>query len=214
LQDSTKQLLRAAVVVAVVFLQGCGTTSSMNEGAATTRSEVAEPAPEFAVAAYERALEAMANGETTEAELELEHLILEFPEYAGPYVNLAILYRTSDREDEAEEILDRALQLDPSHPAANNQLGMLLRTRGQFVAAEAAYKRAIAADDRYALAYRNLGILQDLYLNRPADALKNYERYQDLIPEPDATVAGWIIDLRRRLGVSQNSPRIAQEVTQ
>jgi len=162
--------------------------------------------------AYERALQAMSDGSITDAELELEHLILEYPDYAGPYVNLAILYRTSGRADEAAEILGRAFDLDPDHPAANNQLGMLLRARGEFVAAEAAYRRAIAADPDYSLAYYNLGILLDLYLQRPADALSNYERYQDLMPEPDVTVAGWIIDLRRRLGVPATPQRIAQEI--
>ena len=165
------------------------------------------------MAAYERALQAMANGSVTEAELELEHLILEFSSYAGPYVNLAILYRTSARPDEAAEILDRALSLNPDHAAANNQLGILLRAQGEFAEAEAAYRRAIAADPNYSLAYYNLGILLDLYLRRSVEALPNYERYQDLVAEPDVTVAGWIIDLRRRLGITDTPPRIAQEIT-
>ncbi len=163
--------------------------------------------------AYERALAAMASGAVTEAELELEQLILEYPSYAGPYVNLAILYRGSGRAEEAVEVLHRALALEPNHPAANNQLGILLRAQGQFVDAEAAYRLAIAADPEYALAYYNLGILLDLYLQRPADALPYYERYQDLASEPDAAVANWIIDLRRRLGVTGNTARVAQETT-
>ena len=165
------------------------------------------------MAAYERALEAMASGDATEAELELEQLILEYPNYAGPYVNLAILYRGSGRAEEAVEVLHRALALEPNHPAANNQLGILLRAQGQFVDAEAAYRLAIAADPEYALAYYNLGILLDLYLNRPAEALQQYERYQDLAAEPNAAVALWIIDLRRRLGVTDSTPRVAQEST-
>ena len=213
MQDFTNHGSRFVLIAAVLLLHGCGSTGSVRSGSEEAQAEVSEPVPEVAMAAYDRALEAMASGSLTEAELELEHLILEYQDYAGPYVNLAILYRTSDRADEAAEILGRALNLDPDHPAANNQLGILLRARGDFLEAEAAYRRAIAADVEYALAYRNLGILLDLYLHRPADALPNYERYQDLAPEPDAQVAGWIIDLRRRLGVTDTPPRIAQEIS-
>ena len=106
-----------------------------------------------------------------------------------------------------------ALSLHPEHPAANNQLGILRRSQGRFADAEAAYERAIAADPDYALAYMNLGILLDVYLRRPADALANYERYQELLIEPDRAVAGWIVDLRRRLGVPAEPQRVAQEIS-
>ncbi len=202
-----------AIVASVLLLQGCGTSGSLLSGTATRRADATESVPAFAMAAYERALEAMASGDATEAELELEQLILEYPNYAGPYVNLAILYRGSGRAEEAVEVLHRALALEPNHPAANNQLGILLRAQGQFVDAEAAYRLAIDADPEYALAYYNLGILLDLYLNRPAEALQQYERYQDLAAEPNAAVALWIIDLRRRLGVTDSTPRVAQEST-
>ena len=213
MRPSTNSLPGYLAVAAILLIQGCGTSGSLRQDAAATRVDSAQPVPESAMAAYERALEAMADGAVTEAEFELEYLILEYPDYAGPHVNLAILYRTDGREEEAAEVLDRALNLDPGHAAANNQLGILLRGQGEFLEAEAAYRRAIAADPRYSLAYYNLGILLDLYLHRPAEALPNYERYQELLPEPDTTVAGWIIDLRRRLGVSDAPPRIAQEVT-
>ena len=44
------------------------------------------------------------------------------------------------------------------------------------------------------------------------EALEHYERYQSLVAEPSGQVAGWIIDLRRRLGVpEEDSARVAQE---
>ena len=208
----TKRSSRFVGVAVVLLLNGCGTSGSLQLEAAAANVETVETAPEPVMVAFERALQAMADGAVTEAELELEHLILEYPGYAGPYVNLAILYRASGRPGEAAETLGRALSVDPDHPAANNELGILLRVQGEFVEAETAYRRALATDPNYSLAYYNLGILLDLYLQRPADALPNYERYQDLISEPDITVAGWIIDLRRRLGIADSPPRTAQEI--
>ncbi len=209
---SQQATFAAAFIAFILLLQGCGTSGSPLSGTATRRVHATKSVPEFAMVAYERALAAMASGAVTEAELELEHLILEYPSYAGPYVNLAILYRGSGRAEDAVEVLGRALALEPNHPAANNQLGILLRAQGQFDNAEAAYQLAITADPEYALAYYNLGILLDLYLHRPADALHNYLRYQDLASMPNASVANWIIDLRRRLGITDNTPRVAQEI--
>jgi len=170
-----------------------------------------EAIPAAATQAYDRALAAMLSGDDTEAELELEQFILEFPDYPGPYVNLAILHRGSGRTADAQEALDRALALEPGHAAANNQLGILHRTEGRFVEAEEAYLRAIEANSEYALAYYNLGVLLDLYLKRPAAALENYERYQELQAEPNEMVGRWIIDLRRRVGVTNSTARVAQE---
>jgi tetratricopeptide (TPR) repeat protein len=167
--------------------------------------------PENVLIAYERALAAMQLEDWPEAELELEQLILEFPDYPGPYVNLAIVYARDGRIDEARDALDNALAIDPGHAAANNQLGMLLREQGEFEAAESAYRTAIESDPGYALAHYNLGVLLDLYMRREAEALESYEAYQVLLPEPDAEVGRWIVDLRRRLGLSTRPERVAQQ---
>lgn len=170
--------------------------------------------PERALQSYDRALAAMSSEDWTSAELELEQLILDYDGLTGPYVNLAIIYQRDGRLDEARGALDRALALDPGHAAANNQLGILLREQGDFAAAEAAYRIAIESDPGYSLAYYNLGVLLDLYLGRQTEALELYETYQTILPEPDAQVGRWIIDLRRRLGVREESERVAQDVAE
>jgi tetratricopeptide (TPR) repeat protein len=183
------------------------------------RGRDAEPAesqepvevPAEAALAYERALAEMAAENWIEAELALEQLVLEHTEFAGPYVNLAIVYMQDGRDDEARTALEEALAIDPAHAVANNQHGILLRRAGEFAAAEDAYRRAIEADPQYLLAYYNLGVLLDLYLHRPAEALECYELYQSSLGEPDQKVGRWIIDLRRRLGSTDNAARVAQE---
>lgn len=166
--------------------------------------------PDEAVAAYGRALAAMRGEDWLSAELELEQLTQAFPAYAGPYVNLALVYLHDGRRDDARAALDRALDIDPGHAAANNQLGILLREQGKFAEAEEAYRRALETDPAHALAHYNLGVLLDVYLRRPAEALEHYEVYQSSLSAPDETVGRWIIDLRRRAG-NTDAARVAQE---
>ena len=159
-----------------------------------------EPIPEGAQQAYNRALAALHAQDWLQAELELEQLVHDYPSYPGPQVNLAIVYAHDGRRDDARAALDRALAIAPGNAAANNQLGILLRNEGKFAEAERAYRRALETDPGYALAHYNLGVLLDVYLRRGADAIEQYEAYQGSLNEPDKTVAGWLIDLRRRVG--------------
>ena len=208
-------LRQAGVALGIAVLcHGCGTSGSVrpDEDAAANAESVLEiivsPA---AQSAYDRALEAMDSGDVVEAELGLEQFILEYPDFPGAYVNLAIVYEHDGRIEEAHSMLDRALTLEPTHAVANNRLGILLRKQGKFDEAEQAYLRAIESDPTYALAHHNLGVLLDLYLYRPAEALQHYRHYQDLLVEPDAAVGRWIIDLERRVGAVEKTPRVAQE---
>jgi len=179
--------------------------------AAAAAGDVVAPIPEEVAAAHERAVAAMAGENWIEAVLELEELVAVHTEYPGPYVNLAIIYMHDGRDAEARAALDKALAIDPAHAAANNQLGMLLRREGAFADAEAAYRRSIATNPEYALAHYNLGVLLDLYLRRPEEALECYELYQSMLAEPNQTVGRWIVDLRRRLGMTENATRVARE---
>ena len=171
---------------------------------------VTEPVPETAAAAYTRALDALRAENWLEAELELEQLTLEHPEYPGPHVNLALVYLNDGRRKDARAALDRALAIEPTHATGNTQLGILLREDGEFAAAEGAYRRALEASPDHALAHYNLAVLLDIYLRRPAEALEHYEAYQETLAQPDETVARWIIDLRRRVS-NGDAARVAKE---
>lgn len=65
------------------------------------------------------------------------------------------------------------------------------------------YESAIRIDENYAPAHYNLAVLADLYLHDPVLALKEFETYQTLLPEPDKKVNGWIIELQRRAARTQ-----------
>jgi len=168
-----------------------------------------DPIPAVAQSAYDRALAAMRAEDWLQAEIELEQLTHDYPAYPGPQVNLAIVYRHERRPDEARAALDRALAIAPGHAAANNELGIVLRESGKFEEAERAYRRALETDPSYALAHYNLGVLLDVYLRRGGEAIEHYEAYQSSLSEPNKTVAGWIVDLRRRFGAA--APQVAKE---
>lgn len=212
----TAPLPRLALWLSVALLcHGCGAPGpvrpdevAVGDGGEAALGPIVSPA---AQASYDAAVDALDRGDLVEAELTLEQFVLEYPAFPGAFVNLAIIYEHDDRHDEALEALDQALAIDPTHAAANNQLGIVLRKQGKFVEAEQAYLQALETDPDYALAHHNLGVLLDLYLHRPAEALQHYQRYQELVPEPDATVGRWIIDLQRRVGTNEDAARLAQE---
>jgi Tfp pilus assembly protein PilF len=170
-----------------------------------------EPVPEAAQQAYDRAIAALHAQDWLQAELELEQLARDYSGFPGPLVNLAIVYLHDGRRDDARDALGRALEIAPGNAAANNQLGILLRNEGKFDDAERAYLRALETDPSYALAHYNLAVLLDVYLRRGADAIAHYEVYQSSLSVPDKTVAGWLIDLRRRFGNAASTSQIAKE---
>ena len=147
----------------------------------------------------------MKGGQDSRAEALLLAFSREYPQLAGPYVNLGIIYCRSGRLEQAEQVLRHALQLNPARADAYNYLGIVMRYRGRFREARAAYQQALKIDPNYEFAYLNLGILYDLYLFAPDKALTQYQHYQDLHAGDDQEVDKWIIDLKRRTQSSQKT---------
>ena len=150
---------------------------------------------------FDRVVSYMRAGNAVEAERGFKRLSLQYPQFAAPLVNLAILQRNDGHLEQAEETLKSAVAHERGSAVAWNELGATQRMRGQFKDAASSYEQAIAADPRYAPAWRNLGVLSDLYLGDPGRALTAFEQYRQLTGE-DKPVSGWIAELRQRLGVS------------
>jgi len=157
------------------------------------------PVPERAAQQYADALKLMKAGRAADAEREFKQLIVAYPEFAGPEVNLGLLYLRGSRLPEAEAAFKAALERNPASAVAGNELGIVERKLGKFTEAEAAYRRTMAAEPDYAPAYLNLGVLYDLYLAEPRKALEQFERYVQLAGE-NKQVAGWMAELRKRVG--------------
>ncbi len=94
-------------------------------------------------------------------------------------------------------------------PAAWLAIGVARRNLGRMEEAGAAYDGAAMLDPEDPLPALNLGVLLDLYLGRPAAALAQYERYQQLSGGPDVQVDAWITEVRRRAGQEEQSAEVA-----
>jgi tetratricopeptide (TPR) repeat protein len=157
--------------------------------------------PDAAARKYADALNMMRAGRNTDAELEFKQLSVTYPEFAGPQVNLGLLYLQGSRLPEAEGAFKAALERNPSSAVAANELGIVLRRLGKFTEAEAAYQRTIAAEPNYAPAYLNLGVLYDLYMGEPQKALEQFEHYIQIAGD-NKQVAGWMVELRKRVAAA------------
>jgi tetratricopeptide (TPR) repeat protein len=196
-----------ALLLALLVLGGCAVGGPGTAPAPVERS-AATQAGAMALTLYEQATATMAAGELDEAELRFKEFLLQYPEYPGAHVNLAIIEAMRHNDEAARVSLDAALALNPEFPAALNQLGQLLRRNGDFSAAEAAYLKAVTVRPDYALAHYNLGVLYELYLQRLEDALASFEAYRALVVE-DKQVEKWIADLRRRIAATQQTANAA-----
>jgi tetratricopeptide (TPR) repeat protein len=172
--------------------------------AATGAAPVEVAVPPEAQQQFDSAVAAMA-GNAAAAEQTFRALSENYPAYAGPLLNLAILQTKAGKLEDAGKTLSSAIARNSNSAAAYNQLGIVNRRMGRFKEADEAYQRALQIDPNYALAHLNLGVLCDLYLQQPQRALEAYERYLALSASPDAKVAAWVTELKTRLGSQQRS---------
>lgn len=159
----------------------------------------AQRVPPEARKGMEIARQAYAAGEFETAASELQELTVNWPELSGLWLNLGIVQGRAGDGAAAEESLRQAIAANDNNVFAWNQLAALLRDAGRFDEAEQNYRAALQRWPAYGDAHRNLGILYDLYLQQPQKALEHYRTAQELREEPDRQLAGWIVDLERRL---------------
>jgi tetratricopeptide (TPR) repeat protein len=183
-----------------------GTNAAAPPAAAPATALAAAPIPERATQQYAQALQLMKSGRNTDAELEFQQLVAGYPQLTGPQLNLGLLYLRDSRLPEAEAAFKAALEHSPNNAVAGNELGIVERKLGKFAEAEAAYQRTIAAEPNFAPAHLNLGVLYDLYLAQPQKALDEFERYIEIAGE-NKQVAGWVVELRKRVGAPPPAPK-------
>lgn len=218
-----KQQLSIYLALGCLILAGCSTTpSSVSQKKPTekppaptpvavevdridmsTLAPVTDSSPKEEIFHYAIAL--MTNGRYQEAETKLLTLTHKHPELAGPFTNLGISYFHSDQFDKAIDAFNQSLTLKPANPVAYDYLARIHRDSGKFDIAQEHYLKAIEADANYAPAQRNLGILYDLYLGKPIEAIKHYQRYLALIDKTDRQVSIWVKDLTNRTKALQSA---------
>lgn len=162
------------------------------------------PVPVQAKEEFTQALALARAGNDAAAEAQLASVGRQYPQFHTPLVDLGILYRQSGDLDAATKAFRQALARDPHSAAAWTGLGVTQRLGGKFADAESSYTQAIAANPAYAPAYRDRGVLRDLYLDKPAPALADFETYRKLAAA-DRPVAMWIAELQHRTGVREQA---------
>ncbi|VAX05416.1 hypothetical protein MNBD_GAMMA25-1221 [hydrothermal vent metagenome] len=148
---------------------------------------------------FQQALILMQKNELPAAAEKFHDIIERYPQMAGAWANLGRIHIKSREWEKAREALQQAITLNPKQAPAYNYLGVVERNLGQFKASEYAYKQALENDPGYAIAWLNLGILYDIYMDKPALALPQYEQYQKLTKNTDKKVYKWIVELKRRI---------------
>ncbi|HCB38496.1 MULTISPECIES: tetratricopeptide repeat protein [unclassified Ketobacter] len=158
---------------------------------------------ELARSDFNRAVAELRKGNLDTAQARFRDLATQYPALSGPIVNQAIVLRKKGNIQEAYDLLQKSILQHGKNPRLLNELGVLSRQLGKFRQAQVSYESAIRIDENYAPAHYNLAVLADLYLHDPVLALKEFETYQTLLPEPDKKVNGWIIELQRRAARTQ-----------
>ena len=155
--------------------------------------------PRQAESLFKGAVDALNQQQCSIAEEKLTVLTKEYPEYSGPWLNLAYLYRETDRINLAENTYKKAIEINPRNIGAYNELAILFREQGRFIESETTYKKALSIWNAHPDTHLNLAILYDLYMGRMDDALHHYRQYQLVQSEEDHKVKTWIADLQRRI---------------
>ncbi|MEM7562256.1 MAG: tetratricopeptide repeat protein [Pseudomonadota bacterium] len=179
---------------------------TVQEEAAALPEPEPEPEPvDFNQQFYEQAITALKAGDTDIALELLQEVSRAAPEKPYVFTNLGLTYFKLEQMDLAEQAFQQAIEQNRNDAIAYNHLGILERQKGQFENALKQYQKSIEIDEDYAAAHLNLGILFDIYLQDLDKALKQYEQYLALIAEEDKQVAGWIVDIQRRIKSSTAS---------
>ncbi len=151
---------------------------------------------------FNRAISLMQKNKNRSALKLLTLLTQNYPQFAGPHVNIGLIYFRAKQFSKAKKAFEKALNVNPNNAVSHNHLGIIQRKNGEFKAALRSYRLALLSNDSYANAHLNIGILYDIYFSNLTKALEHYQRYLEITGSKDKKVSNWIIDIKRRVNAS------------
>lgn len=200
-----------SLTVFILSITGCATTNSSNQKVDANVESMIIDIPDQAAVDFKLAIDHMNNKRFDLAELAFIKMNNDYPLLAGPYANLGVIYSQNKQWDKAINMLSKALTKNSKNVKIANQLGYVYRQKGDFENAEKQYLNAIKLDPNDGAGYLNVGILYDIYMGKLVEASGFYQQYQTIQSEPDRRVAGWIVDINRRVGSVNKKSQIASE---
>jgi tetratricopeptide (TPR) repeat protein len=199
--------MRLSLLLAAVLLSGCSMFTP-KPVVVDTQADVLGAIPAELEQSFGDALELLQDEEYEEAEKLLLVVTQKFPNFAGPWSNLAIAQSKQEKYDAALVSIDNALQQDEKFCQAVSLKGVVLRELGQFKEAKDQYLAALVCNPNDIMTLYNIGVLSDLYLHDNVTALSYYQKYLAALgSQQDETVQSWVVDLKRRVPAeSQQEP--------
>lgn len=122
---------------------------------------------------YSMATICVIQGRDSEAEIILNKLVHDYPDFAAAYSELAALYLRNDMTDSAVEILLLGLERMPTEPVLLSNLGMCYILQEQYSQALERFTQASAANSRDARHRANMAVALGM-LGRLDEALALY----------------------------------------
>lgn len=199
--------MRLILLLAAVLLSGCSMFTP-KPVVVDTQADVLGAIPAELQQSFGDALELLQDEEYEDAETLLLEVTQKYPNFAGPWSNLAIAQSKQEKYDEALVSVDNALQQDEKFCQAISLKGVVLRELGQFKEAKDQYLAALVCNPNDIMTLYNIGVLSDLYLHDNVTALSYYQKYLAALgSQQDETVQSWVVDLKRRVPAeSQQEP--------
>lgn len=199
--------MRLSLLLAAVLLSGCSMFTPKSV-VVDTQADVLGAIPAELQQSFGDALELLQDEEYEDAETLLLEVTKKYPNFAGPWSNLAIAQSKQEKYEEALLSVDNALQQDEKFCQAISLKGVVLRELGQFKEAKDQYLAALVCNPNDIMTLYNIGVLSDLYLHDNVTALSYYQKYLAALgSQQDETVQSWVVDLKRRVPAeSQQEP--------
>lgn len=145
---------------------------------------------------------AVAQKDTARGEATLKHAIELHPEAAAPYMLLAQLYLSDQRQDDALANFQSAAAKNPRDISALMLIGILQHQKGDLQAAREAYEKLLQANPSFVPALNNLAYLCSEHFGELDRAYELANRARELRPNDPVALDtfGWILFQRRDYG--------------
>jgi Flp pilus assembly protein TadD len=189
-----------ALPLLLLVLAGCTSVSTQKSSSTDSgKTGVLGASADAETELYRKAITSLNNSQLEQAETELRLIIKTRPEFAGPWINLALIDLKKKNLVSAEKNLAVAQKLNPKMPQVYNVHGYVEMAKGNVKKAADDYRHALAIKEDYAIAHYNLALLSDTYYQDVKVAVRHYKRYLELTDNQDKKTADWVLELERMI---------------